>query len=409
MAVIPVIPPTPAPLAGRSAEVVIVGGGVEGTVAAWSLTERGIRDVLVLERDTVGSGGTGKSSGIVRCHYGVPSLAAMAWRGLLLFENAAEVLGEDIGFRQTGYLVAVGPGNVAALHANLSAQRALGIETTAISHDDAAELWPAANLSDFAGFGYEHRGGYGDGYRTAQAFAAAARRGGATVAQGAAVIDVLHRGGRVTGVRLADGTVVHTGSVVVAAGPWSARLVAPLGIDLPVRACREQILLVAPGLDLGNAPVLSDLVSLQYVRTEASGELLCGNSDLQSLELADPDDYRHGTDPGFVETAVAKLAHRFPGLPEAAISSGYAGCYDVTPDFNPVISRTDVAGLVIAAGFSGHGFKISPAVGALVADLVCTGASRDPDIPERDFRLSRFAEENLLTSDHPYAGAAQMR
>jgi glycine/D-amino acid oxidase-like deaminating enzyme len=197
--------------------------------------------------------------------------------------------------------------------------------------------------------------------------------------------------------------------VVVAAGPWSAGLVAPLGVDLPIRACREQILLVAPGQDVGPVPVLSDLVSLQYVRTEASGDLLCGNSDLQSIELADPDDYRQTTDPGFVETAAAKLAHRFPGLPDAAVSAGYAGCYDITPDFNPVISRTEIPGLVVAAGFSGHGFKISPAVGTLIADLVCTGASRDPDIPERDFRLSRFAEDDLLRSRHPYAGAAQMR
>ena len=93
----------------------------------------------------------------------------------------------------------------------------------------------------------------------------------------------------------------------------------------------------------------------------------------------------------------------------ARLSSSYAGCYDVTPDFNPVISTTDVPGLIVAAGFSGHGFKISPAVGALVADLVCTGSSRDPDIPARDFRLSRFTEGELLASRHPYAGAAQMR
>jgi sarcosine oxidase, subunit beta len=203
--------------------------------------------------------------------------------------------------------------------------------------------------------------------------------------------------------------VVHAGSVVVAAGPWSARLVGPLGVGLPIRACREQVLLVAPGADVSQVPVLSDLVSLQYVRPEASGELLCGNSDLASLEPADPDGYRRGTDPGFVERAVVKLAHRFPGLPDAAISSGYAGCYDVTPDFNPVISVTDVPGLVVAAGFSGHGFKISPAVGALVADLVCSGAGSDPDIPARDFRLSRFAEGEPLTSRHPYAGASQMR
>ncbi len=393
----------------RSADVVVIGGGITGAAAAWWLTERGVRDVVVLERGTVGCGGTGKSSGIVRCHYGVPSLAAMAWKGLRLLENAADVLGDDTGFRQTGYVVGVGAENAAALHANLAMQQSLGIETAAIGHEAAAELWPAADLSDFAAFGYEPRGGYGDPYRTAQAFAAAARRGGATIRQGTLAIEVMSRGGQVTGVRLADGTVLPAGSVVLAAGPWSVALAAPLGVDLPIRVCREQILLVAPGRPLGPVPVLSDLVCLQYIRTEASGELLCGNSDLHTLELTDPDSYRNGADPDFVERAAGKLARRFPGLPDAAVSSSYAGCYDVTPDFNPVISRTELAGLVVAAGFSGHGFKISPAVGALVADLVCTGASADPDIPERDFRLSRFAEDDLLASQHPYAGAGQLR
>ena len=176
-------------------------------------------------------------------------------------------------------------------------------------------------------------------------------------------MEVLHRRGRVTGVRLAGGEVVHAGSVVVAAGPWSAGLTGPLGVDLPIRACREQVLLVAPGASLGDVPVLSDLVSLQYVRPEASGEMLCGNSDLASLEPADPDDYRPAPDRDFTERAVARLAHRFPGLPDAAISSGYAGCYDVTPDFNPVISTTDVPGLVVAAGFSGTGSDIRPRSG----------------------------------------------
>ena len=397
------------PGAGRAAEVVIIGGGVTGTAAAWWLTQRGARDVVLLERGTVGCGGTGKSSGIVRCHYGVPSLAAMAWKGLLLLENAAAVLGDDAGFRPVGYLVGVGPENVPALHANLSMQQSLGIETAAVSPDVAGSLWPAADCSDFAAFGYEPRGGYGDPYRTAQAFAAAARRGGARIRQGSEAVAVRHSGGRVTGVLLADGTVQAAGTVVLAAGPWSVALAAPLGLGLPIRVCREQILLVAPGRALGSVPVLSDLVNLQYIRTEPSGELLCGNSDLHTLELADPDDYRNSADPGFTEAAAAKLARRFPGLPDAAVASSYAGCYDVTPDFNPVISLTGVAGLVVAAGFSGHGFKISPAVGELIADLVCTGSSNDPDVPDRDFRLSRFAEGDPLSSPHPYAGAGQLR
>jgi sarcosine oxidase, subunit beta len=100
---------------------------------------------------------------------------------------------------------------------------------------------------------------------------------------------------------------------------------------------------------------------------------------------------------------------RFPGLENASVASTYAGCYDVTPDFNPVISQTPVDGLVVAAGFSGHGFKISPSVGRLVADLVIDGASYDPHVPASDFRLSRFAEGAFLRSPHPYIGAGEMR
>ena len=146
------------PGTGRAPDVVIIGGGVTGTAAAWWLTQRGVRDVVLLERGTVGCGGTGKSSGIVRCHYGVPSLATMAWKGLLL-ESAAAVLGDDAGFRPVGYLVGVGPEDEAALHANLAMQQSLGIETAAVSPDVAESLWPAADCSDFAAFGYEPRGG----------------------------------------------------------------------------------------------------------------------------------------------------------------------------------------------------------------------------------------------------------
>ena len=392
-----------------SADVVIVGGGLEGAATAWALTRRGVTDVLVLERDTVGSGGTGKSSGIVRCHYGVGSLAAMAASGLELFENAAEILDADVGFRQTGYVVGVGPADVEALRASLAAQRAVGVQTEEIDRAEAGALWPAADLTDFAAFAWEPRGGYGDAYSTAQAFAAAARRAGALIRQGTRVAEILVDGGRATGVRLADGETVAAGTVVVAAGPWSVPLLARHGIDLPIVVHREQIVLIDPGLALGPVPVFSDLVSLQYVRPEAGGRILFGNSDLSTLEPADPDHYRNGADEAFVERTAEKVGIRFPGLPDASVAGSYAGCYDVTPDFNPVISRTPVPGLVVAAGFSGHGFKISPAVGGLVADLVVDGRSGDPRIPERDFRLSRFAEGDLLRSPFPYAGAGEMR
>jgi glycine/D-amino acid oxidase-like deaminating enzyme len=393
----------------ETADVVIVGGGIEGAAAAWALAQRGVTDVFVAERNTVGSGMTGKSSGIVRCHYGVSSLAAMATVGLEVFEKAEEIFGTDIGFRQTGYVVGVGEPNVDSMRKSLAAQRAVGVQTEEIDQSEVATMWPFADLSPFAAFGWEARGGYGDAYMTAQAFAVSARAAGVRIRQSTAVAGLSIVDDRVTGVRLADGTEISTGTVVVATGAWTQPFLLPYGIDVPIRVVREQIVTIAPGIDIGSVPVFSDLVSLQYVRPEVGGDILFGNSDLSDAEEADPDDYSNRATDGFVDLTVAKVGNRFPGLTDAAITGSYAGCYDVTPDWNPVISRTGIDGLVVAAGFSGHGFKIAPAVGKLVADLVVDGRSADPRIPETDFRLSRFAEGDLLTSPYRYVGAGEMR
>jgi glycine/D-amino acid oxidase-like deaminating enzyme len=381
--------------AGESADVVIIGAGVNGLSTARALVESGRRDVVVLERATVGSGGSGRSSGIVRCHYGIRSLAAMAWRALPVLAQAEEILGAESGYRNTGYLVGVGPENLGALRANVAMHQSLGVEVSLVGHDTAREMWPSADLSDFAEFAYEPRGGYGDGHQTAQAFAVAARRGGARIHQDSAVTRIELSGGRACGVRLADGRRIASGQVVLAAGPWSVPLAGAIGIDLPIRAQRAQILLVDPGIPIGPVPVFSDLASLQYIRAEGSTSILLGDSDHADPEWADPDHYAERAGEEELLRMIPKFEHRFPGMGAARLSSSYAGCYDVTPDY--------------CAGFSGHGYKISPAVGELMADLITGGRSRHPDIDHRDFRWERFATNDHLVSPHPYAGAGQMR
>ncbi|MCV7168806.1 FAD-binding oxidoreductase [Mycobacterium manitobense] len=395
-----------------TADVVIVGGGIEGAAAAWALAQRGVTDVVVAERNTVGSGMTGKSSGIVRCHYGVSSLAAMATVGLEVFEKPQQFLGDhaaDIGFRQSGYVVGVGEQNVDAMRASLAAQRAVGVQTEEIDAAEVERMWPYADLTPFAAFGWEPRGGYGDAYQTAQALAVSARAAGVRVRQGTPVVDLLVDGDRITGVRTADGTEIHAPSVVVATGAWTRPFLAPYGIDVPIRVVREQIVLISPGVPTAGLPVFSDLVSLQYIRPETGGDVLFGNSDLADIAEADPDRYLNRATDEFVDVTVEKVGTRFPGFTAAAITGSYAGCYDVTPDWNPVISATGVTGLFVAAGFSGHGFKIAPAVGRLVADLVIDGRSADARIPESDFRLSRFDDGDLLKTPYPYVGAGEMR
>jgi sarcosine oxidase, subunit beta len=388
---------------------VVIGGGVAGLSTARALVELGVTDVLVLERAIVGSGGTGKSSGVVRCHYGIPSLAALARRSLPVLEQANEVLGAPSGYTNTGYLVGVGPENLAALRANVAMQRSLGIEVDLVGEAEARRLWPSARLDDFAEFAYEPRGGYGDGHQTALAFAGAARRGGARLRQHRGVAAIEAARDRVSGIRLLDGDRIAAAHVVLAAGPWSPSLAAPLGLELPVRAQRAQILLVDPGQPLGTLPVFSDLVSLQYVRTEGTSTLLLGDSDHSRPEWADPDDYRERAGEEELDALIPKFSHRFPGLDGAALASSYAGCYDVTPDYNPIISATPVEGLWLCTGFSGHGYKISPAVGELMADLIVQGKSRHSDVDHHDFRWERFRERDLLVSKHAYVGAGQMR
>jgi sarcosine oxidase subunit beta len=206
------------------------------------------------------------------------------------------------------------------------------------------------------------------------------------------------------------GDLIEAPTVVLAAGVWSVPLAAGVGLDLPLRAMWSPVLLIDPGRPLSRVPpVLSDLALLQYSRPEASGHLLLGNSDHATPEYADPDDYPNHASEDYVATAVGKLVRRFPVLSGGSRATSYAGCYDVTPDYNPVIGPAGPAGLVVAAGFSGHGFKISPAVGELVADLVCRTSGAVPGVDPSLFRLERFAEGSPLVSEHPYEGAPEMR
>ncbi|MGH7327717.1 MAG: NAD(P)/FAD-dependent oxidoreductase, partial [Polyangiaceae bacterium] len=322
------------------------------------MSRRGGHQITVLERERICSGGTAKSSGIVRSHYGVPSLAKMAWNGMRTFEDAQTIFGGDIGFFQTGYVVGVGPDDEPALRANVELQRAVGVDTRVATADEVQELWPYADLSRFSAFAYEPRGGYGDAYQTGRAFAKNAIAAGVLVRENSPVLEISRNGSdKVVGVRMQSGERYFADAIVLAAGPWSVGLAKPLGIDLPIKAQREQILFIDAGEPIVDAPVFSDIVNLQYIRTERSGQLLVGNSDHSAPQYADPDKYQDKADDDYVEHAIEKIDRLLPHLPNPALTHSYAGCYDVTPDFNPIIGPLPLEGLYVCAGFSGHGFK----------------------------------------------------
>jgi glycine/D-amino acid oxidase-like deaminating enzyme len=375
-----------------TADVVVIGGGVTGTSTAFHLARRGIRDVIVVDRSFVASGATGRSSACVRQHYSTAETCRMILFSLDFFQHFAERTGgESCGFRTTGYLLGVDERMRPPMEASVALQRSIGIDTRLVSPAEMGELEPRLRTEDFVAGCYEPASGYCNPAETAQGFARAARALGARVVEGAEVVGLLTEGSRVRGVRTSAGDI-EAPAVVDAAGLWSAGIGAMAGVALPITVCRHKINIVTwPEAARRPHPMVYDFVTNIYTRPEMSEHILVGGLDAEeSHDLADPDRYQEGVSLDESMEALGRLSHRFPVLEQGRIARGYAGCFDVTPDWHPILDRVGPEGFHVAAGFSGHGFKLSPAVGLMVAALVAEGPGGHPDLAT--FRLARFAE-----------------
>jgi glycine/D-amino acid oxidase-like deaminating enzyme len=375
-----------------TAEVVIIGGGVTGASTAFHLTTRGVRDVLIVDKSFVASGGTGKSSACVRQHYTTAQTCRMIRFSLDCFQRFEELTGgHSCGFRRTGYLLGVDDKMRKPMEASVTLQRSVGIETRLVSPDEMRDIEPRLQIEDLVEGCYEPDSGYCNPAETAQGFVRAARERGARVLEETEVLNVLTDGDRVTGVNTTRGEI-RAPRVVNAAGLWGSRIGAMMGLDIPISVCRHKINIVSwPEAVRRPHPMVYDFVNNIYTRPELGEHILVGGLDAEeSHDLADPDHYKEGVSLDESTDALARVSHRFPVLAEGRIACGYAGCFDVTPDWHPVLDQVGPEGSYVAVGFSGHGFKLSPAVGHMMAALVTEGPSGHPDLPT--FRLSRFAE-----------------
>ena len=375
-----------------TADVVIIGGGVTGASIAFHLTARGVRDVIVVDKSFVASGATGKSSACVRQHYSTPETCRMIRFSLDRFQRFEELTGgHSCGFRRTGYLLGVDERMRPPMETSVALQRSVGIETRLVAPSDMREIEPRLQTEDLVAGCYEPDSGYCNPVETAQGFARAARERGARVLEEAEVLAVLTEGSRVTGVRTNRGEILAP-RVVNAAGLWGARVGAMMGLDIPITVCRHKISIVTwPEASRRPHPMVYDFVTNIYTRPEMGEHILVGGLDAEeSHDVADPDRYKEGVSLDESTDALARVSHRFPVLAEGRIARGYAGCFDVTPDWHPIMDQAGPEGSYVAVGFSGHGFKLSPAVGHMMAALVTEGPGGHPDLPA--FRLSRFAE-----------------
>jgi sarcosine oxidase subunit beta len=386
----------------RTADAVIIGAGVIGTSTAYQLVQRGVKRVVVLEKSTVAAGASGKSSALVRMHYTFLPEARLALASLPWFEEWRDRVGGSCGFTKTGFTRLVTPDKTHLLRQNVIRLRAIGVNTYLISGDELRQLDPGVETSDIEVAAYEPDSGYADGYATAQAFMSAARRSGATLYQGVMVTRVQVQGDRIRGVETTAGSIASP-LVIATAGPWSGPLLRRIGVDLPLVPSRHQIMLLERPPEIPPSLTYITPGSL-YFRPDAADLTLVGYGPGE--DGVDPDSYRDSVDDEIRLQGAACLAHRYPALQRAGMRRGYAGCYTVTPDGKMIVDQAPgIAGLYIGVGFSGTGFKISPAVGIALAELATQGYATTVDISA--FRAARFAEGRMLRStleylDRPY-------
>jgi len=374
------------------AGVVVIGGGVTGASIAYHLVRRGVRDVVVLEKQFLASGATGKSSACVRQHYSTPETCRMVLKSLRFFEQFEELTGgRTAGFVRTGYLLGVDDRLRPQMEASVALQRSVGIDARLVSPEEMREQEPRLRTEDLTAGCYEPDSGYADPSQTTQGFAGVARELGVRIVEQTEVTAILTEGDRVKGVRTNRGEI-EAPVVVNAAGTWGDRIGRLAGVEIPITVCRHKISFVAwPEEARRPHPLVYDFVTNIYTRPETGGLILVGPLDSDELhDRADPDAYQEGVT--FDETldALGRAATRFPVLEQGAVAKGYAGCFDVTPDWHPILDQAGPEGFYVAVGFSGHGFKLAPAVGEMMAELIAEGPRPGSDISA--FRLARFAE-----------------
>lgn len=382
----------------RTADVAVVGGGVMGTAIACALAERGA-DVVLLERGAVGSGPTRHSTAIVRLHYTQPLLVRMAAFGLDVYRSFEERYGTSAGFTPTGMLFGVVDSERGTLAANVEIGVAEGVDTALVSSEEVGAIDDRV-VTDGMAFCFERDAGYCDPYLATAGFAAAAGRAGAAIEEGGAVTAVSD-----AGVTLESGRAAAAGAVVVAAGPWTAPLLAPLGYELPITPAPAEVGRYRLPQRFGPPPpAVADFSGRQfYFRPAEPGFVEVGSLAPEHADRpVDPDRPVEGAQLSTLRAYEAALARRLRGSGGGHWRGAWTGIYDVTPDWEPVIDRVPGTERVfVAAGFSGHGFKLAPAVGRSLAELVLDGGLATFDLSL--LSAERFARGELVGARYGYS------
>lgn len=382
-------------------DVVVVGGGVFGTAIAFYLARRRAGSILLLDAGHVAGGASGWTSGIVRVHYTNVHEARLGAFGARVFRSWAEEVGGECGFRRTGFLRIVGEADRENLRRNVEMLRGLGTDVTFLEPADVCALQPYLSIDGIGAGAYEPEGGYGSGTDTARAFAAAAAGRGVTVRERVAVRTLRVSGDRIHGVETSDGFVA-SGRVVLAAGAWSIALLQQAGVMLPLRTklVRAALLLHPPrmpAVDRGYMTVIDDSTGTYFRPDRSNRTEFALRYDWDVAPTYDP----VTASQEILAEGASHLVKRVPPFREAGLMRGWGAVDGYSPDGAPVFGAAPgIEGLYLAVAAGGTGFKISPAVGAGMAELLTLGRGETIDLSP--FRPTRFADGALIRSSTDY-------
>ncbi len=345
------------------ADVVVVGGGVMGTSAAFHLAEAGV-EVVLLERDELAGGSTSRAAGGVRANFSDELNISLGQRSLELFADFPQRPGQEIDLHRSGYLfILTRPEDVELFTASVALQNSLGVESRMVDVDEACRLSPLLNPEGVLAAAWSPNDGHCTPESVVQGYASGARRHGAVVRTGVEVTGIDSSGGHITAVHSTDGSI-QTGCVIDCAGAWSPQIAAYVGVDLPVTPYKRELLVTEPMPEPIEMAFTIDYATSFYWHREGPG-ILTGFSR-KDVEPG----FDISRDADFPERLAELAAVRAPALLDLGVRSGWAGLYEVTPDHNALLGESkSVSRFLYATGFSGHGFLQGPAIGEILRDM----------------------------------------
>jgi sarcosine oxidase subunit beta len=375
------------------AEVVVVGGGSTGASVAFHLAKAEQRNVILLEKDFLGFGATGRTAGIVRCHYPHRETTKMALKSLEFFENFEQVVGGRSGFTKTGLLVIVSESDESKLRKITEMQRDVGVDVKGpLSKDEILQIQPHFALQDIVAGSWEPRAGYADSSAIVTSLASEAEKMGVKVLQKTKVTGVNLSAGRIESL-MTDKGRIDTKKVVCATGAWSQQIGEMISTKFPIKRRRSKVALIKRPLDFGRThPIIFDVPGPDtYYRPDGEKTIVGGAAATPANASVDPDKFNEALEPDETRSFISKAIRRFPIFEKAFYVGGWAGISDDTPDGYPILSELPtVQGFYCAFGMSGHGFKLAPMMGKAMAELIVDGRSKDFNLEE--YRYSRFEE-----------------